>query len=184
MCPNQPQPLKADEIMQHDHEETVKLQDRERQQNRDAFASDADDAYSSGHNDSEYSNKDNQSRFSTESDYPDGNMNRYENRENESHFGRDNAANNTGRAYDRSADYEREREDDQPFIHDQADKFYGRRETVDGEGKPSEQFSSDHGQRFFGGDQGFQTKHQQDEEINKSVNDKDRHAPEQRPSEE
>jgi hypothetical protein len=164
--------LNADSIMEHDHQETIRQQDRERQQNRHAFDSTADDDYSTGHNTSGYSENSNQSRFTDENDYPDGNMERYENRNNEQHFGRESIANQSGRAYDRSEDYEREREDDLPFIHDQADKFYGQRTVVDAEGKESDQFSSDKGQRYFTGDMGYHTKHEIDDKINRSVNKK------------
>ncbi len=159
----------AKNMLQHDHDETVKEQDQERHKNNKTFDSNADDEYSTGHSDTGYSEKTNQSRFTDENDYPDGNTEKFDSQTNERDFGRNNPMNENGRAYDRAADYEREHENEQPFINQQPDQFYGRRETVDGEGKPSEQISSDGGQRHFTGNMGFHTKHERDDEINKAV---------------
>lgn len=161
------------DIWQHDYEESSREQDRERMQNRHSFDSRADsDDYSTGRNESDYSEARNQSRFTDENDYPDGNTERYNEWTNEHEFGRNNIVNETHRAYDRSADYIRERDEDTPFINQNPDSFYGRHETVDGEGQASEQFTSDRGQRYFGGDMGYHTKHAQDDAINRAVTQK------------
>lgn len=152
-------PADTASILQHDYEETSREQDRERAHNRHSFDSSSDSDDDSTHRDqSEYSENRNQSRFTDENDYPDGNTERYNERTNEQQFSRDNALNDTGRAYDRSADYVREREDDTPFINQNPDEFYGQSETRE---------KTD--QRYFGGDMGYHTKQDQTEQITKSV---------------
>ena len=143
---------------------------REHDANRNGRFDSREDDYSAGRNASEYDESENQSRFTSEEDYPEGDIEKYDEQRNERHFTGQDEYSDKSRAYDRSSDYSRERDDDAPFINQDGDAFYDKKQGYTPSSDQSGRFASHNSDSYFTGDQGYRTK--QDIEGRKSASSK------------